>query len=283
MYNIHIIGGKKKMKAEQFFYEHPVFSYHEFEEWKAGHGTTNKTSLHMALRYYMQKGKLLRLRRELYAVIPPNLSPEDFHVDPYLVAAKVTDDSILAYHTALELHGLAYSSFEQFTFLTQHKIKSFEVAGQLYQPVMFASALTKQDTSLFGVESINRQGLDIKVASVSRTFVDVLDRIGLSGGLEEVCRSIENAAVLDVDMTINYCLIYQNSRLAAKVGYFLEQRQGAFAITEQQLKPLLAAKPCVPQYLSKDLNKNCRLIKKWNLMMPEYVLNKLWEEPDVEV
>ena len=30
-------------------------------------------------------------------------------VDPYLVAAKMTEDAVLAYHTALEFHGRAYS------------------------------------------------------------------------------------------------------------------------------------------------------------------------------
>ena len=30
-------------------------------------------------------------------------------VDPYLVAAKMTEDAALAYHTALEFHGRAYS------------------------------------------------------------------------------------------------------------------------------------------------------------------------------
>ena len=111
----------------------------------------------------------------------------------------------------------------------------------------------------------------------------MLDHIELSGGLEEVCRSVENIAVLNIDEVVSYCLSKNNARLAAKIGYFLEQRQGAFKVPENQIKKLLAAKPKSPQYLSKNLHKNCRLIKKWNLMMPTFVLNKEWEEPNVDI
>ncbi len=74
----------------------------------------------------------------------------------------------------------------------------------------------------------------------------------------------------------------KNARLAAKVGYFLEQRQDAFAVEDKQLKPLLDAKPKTPQYLSKAKHENVQLIKKWNIFMPLYVINQSWEEPHVD-
>ena len=73
-----------KNKILCFHLQYPVFSYQEFEEWKAGQGITNNNSLHTALRYYVKKGRLLRLRRKLYAVIPPNSSSEAFQADSYL-------------------------------------------------------------------------------------------------------------------------------------------------------------------------------------------------------
>lgn len=269
------------MILETFFYEHPVFSYEEFTKWKKEQGTITTRAIHLALHYYLKMGVITRLRRQLYAVIPPNETAETVNVDPYLLAAKVSKDSILAYHTALELHGFAYSSFEQFTFLTAHKIKPFEFQHQWFQPVAIPSALAQQVN--IEVETLNRQGLDIKITSVARTFVDVVDRIELCGGWEEVCRSINHIAVLDVDAVISYCLKLKNARLAAKVGYFLEQRQGAFKIPAAQLKSLLAAKPVSPQYLSKKPQGKCHLVKKWNLIMPEYVLKQQWEEPDANI
>jgi len=270
------------MKLDQFLHEHLVFTYQNFKKWKSKQGKANDFSLHTMLHYHVKKGKLLLLRRGLYAVVPPGSTPENLKVDSYLIAAKASTDSVLGYHTALELHGLAYSSFEQFTFLTQQKIKPFEIVNQWYQPIFFQSILIKNKNIFFGTEVINRQGLDIKITNVSRTFVDVLDRIDLSGGLEEVSRSVENIVILDIDMVIKYCLMLKNSRLAAKVGFFLEQRKGVFAVTDKQLQSLLAAKPKSPQYLSKNLLKDCQYIKKWNLMIPKQILNKTWEEPNAK-
>ncbi len=39
----------------------------------------------------------------------PSVDPETVPVDPFLVAARMTEDAVLGYHTALEFHGRAYS------------------------------------------------------------------------------------------------------------------------------------------------------------------------------
>lgn len=78
------------------------------------------------------------------------------------------------------------------------------------------------------------------MTNAARTFVDVIDRVELYGGSEEVYRSISGLAVLNIDQVIDYCSMLDNVRLNAKVGYFLSQRQAAFAVTEKQLAPLLA-------------------------------------------
>ncbi len=183
------------MSIEQFLYEHPVFRFGELAEWKVRHGAHNKRAIHALIQHHLKSGRLFRVRRELYAVIPPNETVDSVSVDPYLIAGKVTHDSVLAFHTALELFGVAYSSFEQFTYLSEQKTKPFEFQGHWFQPVAIPASLRAKDAVLFEIETINRQGVDVHVTSVSRTFVDVLSRIELSGGWEEVACSISNIAV----------------------------------------------------------------------------------------
>lgn len=267
------------MNITKFFYEHPVFRLDELAKWKIGHGASNKLAIHALIQHYLKSGRLLRVRRELYAVIPPNVTVDSVSVDPYLIAGKVTSDSVVSFHTALELLGVAYSSFEQFTYVSARKTKPFEFQGQRFQPVVTPLNLRANDDALFEVEMVNRQGVNINVTSLSRTFVDILSRVELSGGWEEVMRSISNIAVLNIDRLIDYCLKLNNAVLSAKVGYFLEQRQGVFAPTEEQINRLLKQKPSSPQYLSKKHFEPCRLIKKWNIMMPISVIEKNWEEP----
>jgi predicted transcriptional regulator of viral defense system len=272
------------VELEAFFYTNPVFRYEDFACLKAEGGeASNARATHKLLHYYITKGRLINVRRGIYAVVPPGAKPEQILIDPYLLASKAAKDSILAYHTALELHGSAYSVFEQFTFLTAYKIKPFEVQNRWFRPVTLPTVLKNSAHADFGIENLDRQGVVIRLTSPERTFVDVLDRIELSGGWEEVVRSVSNIAILRVADVIKYCLLLDNRILAAKVGYFLEQRQGAFAVGEDVLKPLLEKKPLTAQSLLTDKGEQGRLIKKWNIILPINLLNKTWEEPDYDV
>lgn len=271
------------MKIGAFFHTHPVFRYEEFARWKAEQGWGSARAAHKTLLYHAKAGRILNVRRGIYAVVPPDRTPDEVLVDPYLLASKASRDSVLAYHTALELHGVGYSVFEQFTFLTSQKIKPFDFRGQWFQSVAFPLALKKSGEKDYGIEKMNRAGMTIQVTNLARTFVDVIDRVVLSGGWEEVVRSISNMAVLDVNVVIKYCLILNNRILAAKVGFFLEQRQGAFAVSDKILKPLLEKKPSTPQSLVSHDREEGQLVKKWNLILPLHVLKKSWEEPNHDV
>ena len=270
------------MKIEQFFYEHPVFRHEEFAAWKTRKGEIKSVSVNSALRYYVKVGQIKPIRRKLYGVIPANQAPDTVMIDPYLIASKATDDALLGYHTALELMGLAYSSFGQFTYITAQKSKPFEFQGQWFQSVATPIALRNKQKASVSIDHIDRQGLSIAVSSPARTFVDALDRIELSGGWEEVCRSIQQFAALNIDEVIAYCLLLDNTRLNATVGYFLSQRKGAFAVSEKQLKPLLNAVPKIPQYASKKTNRKFQLVKPWNILLPVSVIEQSWREPNAD-
>ncbi len=307
------------MRVSQFFYEHPVFRHEEFANWKSAKGEIKPGSVNNALGYYVKTGKIILIRRGLYAVVPANQTSENTTVDPYLIASKATEDAVLGYHTVLELLGVAYSAFGQFTYITEQKSKPFGFQGHWFQSVAVPAVLkhetsteypgadearqnsgSKRLSTSVGIEHIERQGVLLKVTSPARTFVDVLNRVELCGGWEEVCRSIQNFAMLNIDEAIDYCLRLNNLRLNATVGYFLSLRTGAFAVSKKQLAPLLNAVPKTPQYASKRLkmknnkehvsvtsnylsNQQFQLIKPWNILLPLFVINQTWEEPDVDI
>jgi len=276
-------GDWKQMKIEEFFYSHPIFRQEEFAAFKSKQGISNVGTIYQALHHYLKTQRLVAVRRGLYAVVPPNETSEGLLIDPYLIAGKTAGDSILAYHTALEIHGAAYSLFQQFTFLTAQKVKSFSYQERWFQPVAIPQILKEKKAVNFGVEVINRAGLELRVTNVARTFVDVIARADLSGGWEEVCRSISNIAVLDIDEVIAYCFKLGSPVINAKVGFFLEQRQGAFAVSDMILQQLAAKKPKSPHYLIKSKREPSQFIKRWNLMMPKTILNRTWEEPNYDV
>jgi predicted transcriptional regulator of viral defense system len=269
------------MKIDAFFFTHPVFRYDEFFTWKEKQGTKSVRAVHNALQYYLKSGRLLNIRRGLYAVVPPSETIESIFIDPYLIATTAAADSILAYHTALELHGVAYTLFDRFTFLTNNKIKSFVFQDHWFQASTVPTKLRNKHNN-FGVDSVYRQELLVKVTTLERTFVDVLDRLEQSGGWEEVIRSISKMVSLNIEKVIEYCLILKNSNLIAKVGFFLEQRKGAFAVKEDLLELLLKYKPLTPQSLTRS-KESGQLVKKWNLILPVSVIKQSWDEPTYDV
>jgi len=93
------------MKVEDFFYRRPVFTNEELAQFLASrraHGPRTQESL---LAYYTKTGRVVRVRRGLYAVVPPGATPQTYSFDPFLLTAKMTKDAVLAYHTAWKSMG----------------------------------------------------------------------------------------------------------------------------------------------------------------------------------
>lgn len=100
-------------KHETFFRRHPVFTGEELAAHLAANGEAGARTQESLLAYHTGAGRLIRVRRGLFAVVPPGACGDIYPVDPYLVAAKLTRDSVLSHHTALELHGRAYSMYNR--------------------------------------------------------------------------------------------------------------------------------------------------------------------------
>lgn len=273
------------MGTEQFFYANPVFSFDTFYNFKYKNESVKRASVYQLLQYYIRTHKIILLRKELYAVVPPHLisSNEEPVVDPYLIAAAVSADSVIAYHSALELHGVSYSNFQRFTFLTNRKIKPFNYKEQLFQPVAQVESLKKLNKENVSVLTENRLGMTLRLTSLARTYVDVLSRPELCGGWEEVCRSVANIASVDIDEMVSYCLLLDSPVLCAKVGFFLEKRSDAFVADKNLLNKLLLNRPKSPYYLIQHDHEPAKFVKKWNLMVPDRIINNRWEEPNYDI
>ena len=72
---------------------------------------------------------------------------------------------------------------------------------------------------------------------------------------------------------------FMNSALtAARVGFFLEQHRNELMVEEIHLNELESWAPSQPRYLD-SRREHGKFISRWNLVVPEYVLNRLWDEP----
>jgi predicted transcriptional regulator of viral defense system len=266
------------MQVKQFFETHPVFHYEEFSRFMEQQGVTKPASCRQQLSYYHKTGRLVHLRRLLYAVKPSTAGP-DFWIDPYLIASKATQDAVLAYHTALEIHGLAYTTFEKLTYLSSTMHKAFSSQSQEFRSVLFPKVLMEHKNTHYGIMTMQRQGMSINVTNIERTIVDVLDRPGLGGGWEEIWRSSDHILNFDIEQVLKYTLMLRNATIVAKVGFFLEQRPPHLSVAQHIIDQLLPYIPKQPHYMNRDQRRNSKYIQKWQLYVPEELIKPQWDEP----
>lgn len=273
------------MNTHEFFAQSPVFTHDEFKKYLTAQGTTNPLTQQAILAYHLKKDHIVRIRRGFFASVPPfsQVSASTFPVDPYLIAGRITHDAVLAYHTALDFHGVSYSTYQQFTFLSQVKIRPFTFQQANYHYLPFPQNLLNNNNSDFDVHIVNREGLDIKVTGLERTMVDALDRPDYAGGWEEIWRSVAHIPILNIDKMIEYAFLLANSTTIAKLGFFLEQHQQQFVIDEQQFNLLQEKKPHSAHYLERVKREPGKLVKRWNLIVPTAILKQNWEEPDNDI
>jgi predicted transcriptional regulator of viral defense system len=266
------------MKLEKFFRQHPVFTNKEFAAFLRSEGSHNVRTQESLLDYHSGSGRILRVRRGLYAVVPVGANSETYPVDPFLLAAKMTDDAVLAYHTALEFHGRAYSVYQHFFYLTEHSPRSVSFRSFSFRSVLFPRKLRLKNKQKFGVLRADRAGLGVRVTGLERTLVDVLDRPELAGSWEEIWRSLESVEFFDLDNVVEYVLLLENATTAARVGFFLEQHQETLMVEDVHFKALQKLRPRQPHYFDRAKRKDGRLVKRWNLVVPSAIITRSWAE-----
>ena len=158
------------MQLRAFFHTHPVFTVEDFAGFLSSDGTHNVRTQESLLAYHVKTGNIVRVRRGLYASVPPGASPENFPIDPFLIAARISKDAILAYHTALEVHGKAYSVYGHLTYLVSKPMPLIIFRSHLFKGVRFPQALLRKKAESFDVMEADRSGMAICITGLERTF-----------------------------------------------------------------------------------------------------------------
>jgi predicted transcriptional regulator of viral defense system len=266
------------VKPTDFIARHPVFRFEEFREAHLSGGTRSPQTTSSVLKQHVAAGNLINVRRGLYARVPAGADAATFRVDPYLVASRLADDAIIAYHSALQLLGKAQSESWRLTYLSAHRAKPFAFQDSEFVPVLAPVALRELPDLGGGLREERRDGLGIRVTSYERTLVDVLHAPEHGGSWEEIWRSLETIEFFDLDFVVEYALRLGSGLAIARVGFFLEQHRDELLVDDRCLDALRARSPGQPRYFDRRHRKGGTLIPRWNLIVPELILTRSWEE-----
>lgn len=261
--------------AAAFTATHPVFRVEDFVDAHAGAGGQSRATSLTLLKRGVASGRYLHLRRGLYAVVPPGVEPERAEVDPFLLASVHTPDAVVAFHAALELHGRAYSTWSRLHVWTRHRSKPWTWRGMEIVPVLDTG---EGGTSVPGTVTHAHAGGLVRVTSVERTLVDVLDQPDKGGGWEEILRSLAMVEFVDVDAVVADVIARGSALTAARVGWVLALRQVEWHVEAAQLAALREKRPGSPTYLDSSRIPG-RLDGEWNLIVPARLAGLLVDVP----
>lgn len=244
-------------KIYKDFYEQKVFT---FEDIRRRYRKDNTLG---SLRILLHNAKVNRyigsIKRGLYYIIPQEFSKEDYKVDKYLVASKLSPTAVLAYHSALELLGVAQSVFNRVFILSRQKIPTFNFQG--------TTVIGVRGNLSFGQITIVRGGVSIPVTDREKTLIDGVDRLKYVGGLEEYLKSIEAFPSVNFQRIEEYLKRYKKVSLYSKVGFLLSFFEKRWSFPEDVSRRLRIKVKKKVYYLTQTKGKG-RFNKEWNLIVP---------------
>ena len=161
-------------------------------------GGVNMSRAQVRLNYYVRKGKLIRVRKGLYA--------KDKNYDKYELATNILKPSYVSFETVLGASGMTFQYYGQI-FVASYVKRDLTCDGQLY------SFRTIKRTILINPKGID-QGGEYSIASKERAFLDTIYR--------SKDYHFDNLSPLDWDKVFELLPIYENKKMEKKVKEYYE-------------------------------------------------------------
>jgi predicted transcriptional regulator of viral defense system len=265
----------RQHKTASFLSAHPVFTRAEFAA-AFGHpaNAANVTSL---LRHHLRAGNIKRVSREVFAAVPAHLAAERMVIDRFAAASKLRADGVLGFHSALELHGIAYSEFNEVQLISAGRTELVELPFGACRFVTPPKALVEAGKADYLTTTMDRQGVAVRVTAVERTLVDVLHRPELAGGAEEVLKSLDLVRYLDPAKVADYVELLDNRSIASVCGWWLEKRRAALGVTDEMLARLRARLPRSKHYALGAEPGHAVLVDPWRVLLPPQAVDAAFE------
>lgn len=265
-----------RLISAPFFSEHPVFRRAEYAA-AVGRQPGDKVVTAM-LAQHLKAGNIRRIAREVFASIPQHAKAQGWTADRFLAASRLRPDGVIAYHSALELHGYAYSEWNQVQVVSAGEPGTYKTTGFVCRFVKLPRASSDpQGTMVDGVTTVDRLGLDVRVTTVERTIADLFDRHDLAGGAEELFNSLDLVVRVDADTLARHTRARGNAAAAGALGFWLEREREQLAVPERVLEELRTLAPAGLRYALGAKPGSGKTARGWNVILPAGVVERRFE------
>jgi predicted transcriptional regulator of viral defense system len=215
------------------------------------------------LRRYKKQGLISQVRRDLY--VATDLATKASLAGKFEIAGHITPSSCLAYHAALEYHGLAHQVFYYLYISSNEAFRNFDYDGisYIYCPSKSEAGVVRPVTDSF-----------VRVTDLERTVVDCINRIDLSGGLEELVQCFAVITYINERKLLDYLNCFDKQFLYQKTGFILGYFQKEMKLSDAFF-PLCKSKIGKSTRYLTDTPESNTYFKEWKLCAPQNILSFL--------
>lgn len=224
------------------------------------------------LAHHLRVGNIRRISRGVFA------SASNGAPDRFLAASRLRNGGVIAYRSALELHGCG---------LTQSSEMQIIASGEPGVVAMkdFCCRFVSPPRWLplsEGVTRRERQGLTMEVTTLERTVVDLLHRYRLAGGDRELFGSLDLvvdlagglAIDIDIDAMVHFAARLGNAAAAGVLGYWLECERSMLKVPDSALQQLRSLAPRQSRYALGAKPGRGRAAAGWNVILPNDIIER---------
>jgi predicted transcriptional regulator of viral defense system len=236
----------------------PIFTLEELHHLysKKNQNRTIRNTLYRLKR----KGRVRQLTKGVYAGALATVS-----VNRYSVPSKLRKDAVVAFHSALEFHGVANQLFQTVYYLSVRPRTDVAFDGMTYHCVAPPRQLVRTHRLDFQVELARDK---VRVTGRERSVVDCLAFLSYSGGADELDRSLAMFPSFDFDAALEYLRLLRMPWLYARLGFLLDRHAEKLYFTGKSRDAFLRKLPRGVAYLDLKRPGN-RWVPTWKIMVPE--------------
>lgn len=229
------------------------------------HNFKDKYQFDNWIKTNLKNDRIVKIRNSLYASLD---SMKSTNVSKYEIAAKVTPNGYIGYHSALEYYGLANQVYNAVTICSDTRFNEFTFEGITY---------SHKSSFNFTQVLLVKGGL-IRVTSLERTLIDCIDKIDLAGGIEEIMNALDSVHFLDESKLLAVLKSIDSIYLYQKVGYIFEQYRSHIKLSDNFFDECKKHLTNQVKYFLKNEFNNLKYNDTWRLIAPLTLFDSPYEE-----
>lgn len=254
-----------------FFSDTPVFDRAAYAR-AVGRAPSDRVVSAM-LDQHLRAGNIVRIARGVFAAVPKHADPKTWSVDRFLAASKLRRGGVIGYHSALELHGYAYSEGYEVQVIAAGQPLRLEAAGVTCRFVRPPRGLMSPDA----IAAVDRLGVLVPVTTLERTLADLFDRPDLAGGGEELLNSLDLVPRVDAAKLRAHVVAIGNATAAGICGWWLETAAERLRLQPSAIDAVRPLAPRQPRYALGAKPGDARLISGWDILVPAELAARRFE------